>query len=222
MLNNLLQTLLDNGFTLLLQLLPGALLALKLFIFTIIFSIPLGIMLAIGRLAKFEPLAKTVQFYIWIIRGTPLMLQLIFAYFGIASFGLGLDRFYAALITFVLNYSAYFAEIFRGGIQAIDRSQYEGAEVLGLRKWQIMYRIILPQTIKIVLPALSNEFISLIKDTSLAQVIGIVEIFTLVKITASRDFVIYPFIVAAAFYLIMTLLITKIFEIMEKYYTYYE
>ena len=204
------------------QLLPGALAALELFIVTLIFSIPFGILLAMGRLCKFKSIAKTIQIYIWVIRGTPLMLQLLFVYFGLGSSGLNIDRFYAALITFVFNYAAYFAEIFRAGIQSIDRSQYESAAILGLNYWQTMYRIVLPQTIKRILPPIANEVITLIKDTSLAQVIGVLELFSMVKIAAARDFAIYPFFVAAIFYLVMTYIITSIFEYLERRYSYYQ
>jgi len=204
------------------QLLPGIVVALKLFILTMAFSLPLGIVLAVGRLANNKFITKTIQLYIWLMRGTPLMLQLIFVYFGIGNLGWNMDRFTAAVITFILNYSAYYAEIFRSGIQAIDRSQFEDAQNLGLNYWQTLWYIILPQTTKIVLPSIGNEVITLIKDTSLAQVIGISEIFTLIKIAATRDFVIYPFLIAATFYLCMTHIFTKFFNFLEKRYAYYK
>lgn len=218
----LVQNIIAACWPLLSQMLPGIIMAGKLFVLSLIFSIPLGVLLAMGRLSDLKAISGTVKFYIWIVRGTPLMLQLIFVYFGLDNFGVGLDRFSAAVITFVLNYAAYFAEIFRAGIQSIDRSQYEGAQVLGLNYWQMMLRIILPQTIKRVLPPVASEVINLVKDTSLAQVIGVIEIFTLVRITAARDFVVYPFVMAAFFYLSMTYLITKIFNRVEKSYSYYE
>jgi polar amino acid transport system permease protein len=205
---------------LLTQMLPGIITALEIFALTLVFSIPLGIIFALGRLTKIKIIAQAVQFYIWVVRGTPLMLQLIFVYFGLGN-EFSINRFVAVIITFVLNYAAYFAEIFRGGIQSIDRSQFESGEVLGLNYWQTFYWIILPQTIKRVLPPISNEVIALVKDTSLAQVIGIIEVFTIVRITAARDFVVYPFLVAAIFYLLMTYFITKAFELLEKRYAYY-
>jgi polar amino acid transport system permease protein len=204
------------------QILPGVKVALELFSLTLIFSIPLGVIIAMGRLSSLKIIAQVSRIYIYIVRATPLMLQLIFVYFGLGSLGLNIDRFLVAVITFVLNYAAYFAEIFRSGIQSIERSQFESAEVLGLSYWQTMRYIILPQTIKRILPPIGNEVISLIKDTSLAQVIGVVEIFTVVKITATRDFVIYPFLIAAVFYLLMTYIFTRIFMSLEKYYNYYE
>ncbi|HBC71667.1 MAG TPA: amino acid ABC transporter permease [Coxiellaceae bacterium] len=204
------------------QILPGIKVVFELFILTMVFSIPLGIILAIGRLSNCKILSKSIQIYIWVMRGTPLMLQLIFVYFGMGNLGINIERFPAAVITFVLNYAAYYAEIFRSGIQSIERSQFEGAEVLGLNYWQTMRHIILPQTLKRVLPPIGNEVVTLIKDTSLAQVIGIVEVFTIVKITAAREFVIYPFLIAATFYLIMTYIFTKVFDALEKHYAYYE
>jgi len=208
--------------TFFLQLIPGILVTLELFILTLLFSIPLGMILAISRVGHFKIIAQIVGFYVWIMRGIPLMLQLIFFYFGAIHLGLTCDRFLAAAVVFVLNYAAYFAEIFRAGIQAIDRSQYEGADVLGLNFWQIIRYIILPQGIKKVLPPLSNEVINLIKDTTLAQAIGVIEMFTTIKIIVARDFIVYPFVAAAIFYLIFTQLITKLFVKMEKYYAYYE
>ncbi|MDR1057599.1 MAG: amino acid ABC transporter permease [Coxiellaceae bacterium] len=204
------------------QLMPGLKVTLGLFILTLLFSIPLGIILAIGRVSSFRMLAPVISFYIWVMRGTPLMLQLIFFYFGAMHLGLNCGRFFASVVVFVLNYAAYFAEIFRAGIQAIDKSQYEGADVLGLNFWQTIYFIVLPQAIKKILPPLSNEVINLIKDTTLAQSIGVVEMFATLKVTVIRDFVIYPFIVAAGFYLVFTQLITKLFARLEKYYAYYE
>lgn len=143
------------------------------FIITIILSLPLGILMAIGRISKIAILRKAMYAYIYVMRGTPLMLQILFIYYGLPFIidGLKLPAFPAAIIAFVLNYAAYFAEIFRGGIQSIDRGQYEGAKVLGMTYVQTMRRIILPQVIKRVLPPVSNETINLLKDTSLVYIL---------------------------------------------------
>lgn len=205
-----------------LQLIPGVVTTVELFVLTLVIAIPLGVVFALGRISRFKIIARITGFYIWVMRGTPLMLQLIFFYFGAINLGLNVNRFIVTLVVFALNYGAYFAEIFRAGIQAVDKSQYEGADVLGLSSWQTMRYIILPQAIKKVLPPLANEVITLVKDTTLAQVVGVVELFATVKITVVREFVIYPFVVAAIFYLIFTQLITKLFIRLEKYYAYYE
>lgn len=197
------------------QFLPGIITALTLFSLTLVFAIPLGIITALARLSGHTWMAKTIQIYIWIARGTPLMLQLIFIYFGAGALGIPIDRFLAAVVTFTLNYAAYYAEIFRSGIQSIEISQFEAAQVLGSRYYQTIWQIILPQATKRVVPSISNEVINLIKDTSLAQVIGVMEIFSMVKITAARDFVIYPFLIATIFYLIMTYIFTRFFNYLE-------
>ena len=146
----------------------GLQITLKIFLITIVLSLPLGILMAIGRISKIAILRKAMYAYIYVMRGTPLMLQILFIYYGLPFIidGLKLPAFPAAIIAFVLNYAAYFAEIFRGGIQSIDRGQYEGAKVLGMTYVQTMRRIILPQVVKRVLPPVSNETINLLKDTS--------------------------------------------------------
>lgn len=198
------------------QFLPGIITALTLFSLTLVFAVSLGVIIALARLSSHAWIAKAIQIYIWITRGTPLMLQLIFIYFGAGALGIPIDRFLAAVITFTLNYTAYYAEIFRSGIQSIEISQFEAAQVLGSHYYQTIWRIILPQAIKRVVPPISNEVINLIKDTSLAQVIGVMEIFSIVKITAARDFVIYPFLIATVFYLIMTYIFTRFFDYLEE------
>jgi polar amino acid transport system permease protein len=206
----------------LLQLLPGIVATLELFILTLACAIPLGIVLALGRISRFKVIVRIVGFYIWIMRGTPLMLQLIFFYFGAIHVGINVNRFVAAVLVFVLNYAAYFAEIFRAGIQAVPCEQYEAAVVLGASRWRVAWAVILPQATKKILPPLANEVITLVKDTALAQVIGVLELFAAVKITVVRDFVLYPFAVAAAFYLIFTHVMTKLFARLEKHYGYYK
>ncbi|NLN87310.1 MAG: amino acid ABC transporter permease, partial [Syntrophomonadaceae bacterium] len=172
-------------------------------------------------LSKFAPLRVATQFYIWVFRGTPLLLQLLFIYFGLPLIGINIDRFPAALLAFILNYTAYLAEVYRSGIQSIDRGQFEAADVLGLSRWQTFYRIIMPQMIKRVLPPISNEVINLIKDTSLVYAIGISELLRVAKIAAVRDALFVPFIMAAIFYLVMTAVIQQTFKWLEDHYAYY-
>lgn len=201
--------------------LQGTTVTLKLFFLTLILALPLGVIFAIARLSKFKPLNIFMQFYIWIFRGTPLLLQLFFIYFGLAIIGIKLDRFPAALLAFVLNYAAYLAEIYRAGIQSIDRGQYEAADVLGLTRYQTMTKIILPQVFKRVLPPISNEVINLIKDTALVYAIGMSELLRVAKTAAVRDFSFTPFIVAAVFYLAMTGVIQQSFKWIESKFDYY-
>lgn len=200
----------------------GTVATLQVFVITIVLSIPLGLILALGRISKFKILRDVIGMYIWLLRGTPLMLQLFFVYYGLPNFGVVFDSMTAAGIAFVLNYAAYFAEIFRGGIQSIDRGQYEGAKVLGFTYWQTMRRIILPQVVKRVLSPVSNEAITLVKDTALVNVIGVGELLRAAKIAVSRDAVTSPFIVAAVFYLVMTFILTKLFNYLERRYAIYE
>ena len=202
--------------------LEGTLVTLKLFFFTLLLALPLGIVVAVARLAKFKPLSILMQFYIWIFRGTPLLLQLLFVYFGLIPLGITIQRFPAALLTFVLNYAAYLAEIYRAGIQSIDKGQYEGAYVLGLSRWQTLSRIILPQTFKRVLPPVSNDVINLIKDTGLVYIIGLSELLRVSRTAVVRDFNLMPFVIAAVFYLFMTGFIQQFFKWLESKYDYYQ
>lgn len=201
--------------------LEGTVITLQLFFLTLIIILPLGVFMALARLSKLKLLNGLTQFYIWVFRGTPLLLQLLFIYFGLGIIGIKIDRFPAALLAFVLNYTAYLAEVYRSGIQSIDRGQFEAADVLGLDRWQTLTRIILPQMIKRVLPPLSNEVINLIKDTSLVYAIGISELLRVAKIAAVRDAMFVPFIVAAVFYLVMTAVIQQTFKWLENRYAYY-
>lgn len=205
--------------------LDGSVLTLQMFFITIILSLPLGLVLALARISRFEFLRKPVGVYIWLFRGTPLMLQLLFIYFGlpfIPYIGVKLDDFPAAVVAFVLNYAAYFAEIFRAGIQSVDRGQYEGAKVLGLTYLQTMRRIILPQVIYRVLPPVSNETITLVKDTSLIYALAMNDLLRTTRGIVQRDFNTMPFVVAAVFYLLMTLVLTWGFQKLEKKYSAYE
>lgn len=209
----------------LLNLLPslfeGTALTLQLFFLTLVMSMPLGIIMSMARMSKFPPLNIFMQFYIWVFRGTPLLLQVLFIYFGLGTMGIKFGQMTAAVLAFVLNYAAYYAEIFRSGIQSIDRGQFEAADVLGLSRFQTMKTIILPQMFKRVLPPISNEVINLIKDTALIYAIGINELLRAAKIAAVRDFLFVPFIVAAVFYLVMTAGIQLFFKWLEARYDYY-
>ena len=161
--------------------LGGTVVTLKLFAFTLVMALPIGVVFAIARLSSLRFLNYLMQFYIWVFRGTPLLLQLLFIYYGLGIVGIKIDRFTAAVLSFVLNYSAYLAEIYRAGIQSIDRGQFEAADVLGLTRFQTMTRIILPQMFKRVLPPISNEVINLIKDTALVYAIGMSELLRVAK-----------------------------------------
>lgn len=202
----------------------GLQVTLKIFIVTIILSLPLGILMALGQISKIMPLRKFMGAYIYVMRGTPLMLQILFIYYGLPFIiqGLRLPDFPAALIAFVFNYAAYFAEIFRGGIQSIDRGQYEGAKVLGMTYIQTMRRIVLPQVVKRVLPPVANETINLLKDTSLVYILAMNDILRITRSIVQRDFDTTAFIVAAVFYLFFTFILTKIFSYLEKRYAVYD
>ncbi|MDD4666141.1 MAG: amino acid ABC transporter permease [Clostridia bacterium] len=202
--------------------LSGLEITLSIFSLTLLFSIPLGILVAVGRLSKLKPLVKVIEFYIWVMRGTPLLLQIIFIYFGLPIIGITFERFPAALIAFILNYTAYFGEIFRGGIASIDKGQYEAAKVLGFTSAQTFIRIILPQMIKIVLPSVANEVITLVKDTALVYVVGLGELLRSGKIASNRDASLVPLVMVGVFYLALTWVLTKLFQRIEKRYAYYQ
>lgn len=206
-------------------LLEGTAVTLQMFFVTIIISLPLGLLVAIGRISRFKLLKSFIGFYIWLFRGTPLMLQLLFVYYAlpfIPGISITLTDFQAALVAFVLNYGAYFAEIFRAGIQSIDRGQFEGAKALGMTYSQTMRRIILPQVIKNVLPPVSNETITLVKDTSLIYVLAMNDLLRTARALVQRDFNMMPFVVAGVFYLAMTFVLTKVFQKLEKRYNAYD
>ncbi|MCT9813313.1 amino acid ABC transporter permease [Acidovorax sp. Be4] len=212
-------------FSLLGPLSQGALVTIKLFVITLALAVPLGLTLALLRVSRFRTLARLVGGYIWLMRGTPLMLQMLFIYFAlpfVPVVGVRFDDFPAAVVAFALNYAAYFAEIFRAGIQSIDRGQYEGAKVLGLTYGQTMRRIVLPQIWPRILPPLSNETITLVKDTSLIYVLALNDLLRAARGIVQRDFTTTPFIVAACFYLVMTLVLTWGFQYLEKRYAKYD
>jgi polar amino acid transport system permease protein len=198
---------------------------LRVFLITLLLALPLGLAVALGRLSRWRGVAAALSGYIWLMRGTPLMLQLLFVYYAlpfVPVVGIKLDDFPAAIVAFVLNYAAYFAEIFRGGIQSIDRGQYEAAKVLGLTYSQTMRRIVLPQVVKRVLAPVSNETITLVKDTSLIYVLAMNDLLRIARGMVQRDFTTQPFVVAGLFYLVMTLVLTVGFARLEKKYAVYD
>lgn len=203
------------------QLFNGIQMTLAIFALTLLFALPVGFLLALGRMSKITPLRKALEFYVWLMRGTPLMLQLFFFYFALPHVGILLSDFAAAMVAFVCNYSAYFCEIYRSGIGAIPKGQYEAAHTLGMSYTQTMRRVILPQVVRIILPPLSNETITLVKDTSLVYVLAMNDLMRTTRNLVQRDFNIMPFIVAGAFYLLATLVLTILFNHLEKRYTKY-
>jgi len=195
---------------------------LSVFFLTLVLSIPLGILVALGRLSNFKPLVALMKFYIWVMRGTPLLLQIVFIFFGLPIVGITFDRYPAAIIAFVLNYAAYFGEIFRGGIESIDKGQYDAAKVLGFTPFKTYQRIILPQMIKIVLPSVANEVITLIKDTALVYVVGLGELLRAGKIASNRDASLVPLLLVGIIYLALTAILTTAFQKLEDRYSYYQ
>ena len=201
--------------------LEGLKITLSLFFITLIISIPLGILIAFLRLSKNKIISQMANIYILIMSGTPLLLQLIFVYFGLPLIGIIFDRFDAAIVAFSLNYAAYYAEIFRGGIQSIDKGQYEGAFVLGFSKFEMYRKIIFPQVTKRVLPAMSNEVITLIKDTAIVYAIGLNDILRIAQIAQNQQASIVPLIEAGAVYLLLVGILTIVFKRIENKYAYY-
>ena len=202
--------------------LEGTQVTLQIFFVTLIASLPLGLLAALGRISSIKPLSRFMEFYIWLMRGTPLMLQLLFVYFALPMVGIMLPDIAAALLAFTLNYAAYFAEIFRAGIQSISRGQYEAAKTLGLTHAQTMQRIIIPQMIRHVLPPVSNETINLVKDTSLIYILAMNDLLRVARTIVQREFDMTPFVVAAVFYLIMTAVLTWVFKRLEAHYGKYD
>lgn len=200
--------------------------SLLLFVLTLIFSMPLGLLVCFGRMSKIKPLSMVFDFVISVLRGTPLMLQLVVVFFGpYYVFGMNVSntwRFWAAIVGFSINYAAYFAEIYRSGIQAIPKGQYEAAEVLGYTKTQTFCKIIFPQMVKHVLPPVTNEIITLTKDTSLAFVLAYAEMFTLAKQVAASDASIAPLFVAGLFYYVFNYVVAFVMERLERKLAYYQ
>lgn len=205
-------------------LLDGMVTSILIFLLTLLFSLPLGLLIAFGRMSGFAPLRWLMKVYISIMRGTPLMLQLIVVFFGpYYIFGATLSpdyRFIAVIIAFSLNYAAYFAEIYRGGIEAIPKGQYEAAQVLGYSKFQTFFTIILPQVFRIILPSVTNEVITLVKDTSLSFVIAVPEMFTVAKQIAAADASIAALLVAGIFYYVFNVLVAFVMGRLENRYNY--
>lgn len=207
---------------LIMQMLEGTVTSLQVFFLTLLFSLPLGFVVAKGRMSRNFLLRGIVNLYIQIMRGTPLILQLIFVYFApYYVVGVSYDRFTAVIVAFVLNYSAYFAEIYRSGLQSIEKGQYEASKVLGFSKTHAFFYIVLPQVIKRILPSLGNEVVTLVKDTALAQTIGVSELFRVAQNAASRMFSTMPIFVAGVFYFVMNYIVSKLFDFFEKKLSYY-
>ncbi len=205
------------------QMLEASLVTLQVFFLTLILSIPLGFIVCFGRMSKNIVVRKVIEFYLLIMRGTPLILQLIFFYFAPSKlFGIAIPRFWAAILAFVLNYAAYFCEIFRSGIESIPVGQKEAATILGFTKIQTFFHISLPQVIKRILPPMGSECMTLVKDTALAQTIGVAEMFRLAQTATTREFSIVPIFVAGIFYLIMNGVVSVCFTHMENRLSYYD
>ncbi|WP_313581814.1 amino acid ABC transporter permease [Lacrimispora sp.] len=209
-----------------LQLAGGMWVSIQIFVVTLVFSLPLGLLVSFGRMSKNPVIQAIVKFYISVMRGTPLMLQLMVVYFGpYYLFGIKVGngyRLWAAFIGFVINYAAYFAEIYRSGIQSMPVGQYEAAKLLGYTKAQTFFRIIFPQVVKRILPSVTNEVITLVKDTSLAFSISVLEMFAVAKALASSQTSLIPFVAAGLFYYIFNLIVAIGMEYVEKRLNYYQ
>ena len=209
---------------------------LVLFFLTLLFALPLGMLVAQGRMSRHKWLSWPIRAYLLVMRGTPLMLQLFFFWYAPGYLAIALNinvnanglvqllfnnRLFSAVVAFTLNYAAYFCEIYRGGIESVSSGQREAADVLGFTHKQTFFHIILPQVIKKILPPMSNEFMTLVKDTALASTIGVAELFVLAKETTSAQATLLPIVVAGVFYLAMNALVSKGFSVAEKRFAYY-
>ena len=205
------------------KLLEGFSVNIYIFAITLLLAIPLGMFIAMGSMCKFKPLSYLTRVFVWIIRGTPLMLQLILFMYGPSLiFGYtGLSRINAALLAFVINYAAYFSEIYRGGIESISKGQYEAGYALGMSKVQVFFRIVFMQVVKRIVPPMSNEIITLVKDTSLARIIAVVEITQTAQNFVASKALIWPIFYSGAFYLIFCGALTLLFGYIEKKFDYY-
>lgn len=208
------------------QLAGGMAHSISIFVLTLLFSLPLGLLICFGRMSKYKPIQMLCKLYISIMRGTPLMLQLLAIYYGpFFIFGIKISlsyQFYAVIIAFSINYAAYFAEIYRSGIQSMPIGQYEAAHVLGYQRGQTFFKIILPQVTKRILPAATNEIITLVKDTSLAFAIAYAEMFTIAKRIVAKETTMVPFVVAGIFYYVFNLFVAFVMERAEKKLDYYK
>lgn len=204
-----------------LYILEGAIISIKVYVATIVFSLPLGMLCAMGKLSRIAPLRWLLELYTWVFRGTPLLLQISFVYFGLPFIGIELAKLPAACLAFIINYAAYFTEIFRAGIQSIEKGQYEAAKALGMNYNQTMKRIVIPQAIKVIIPPTGNEAVTLIKDTALCSVIALPEILRNTKSMVSAHVDVRGYFIAAALYLIMTFVIINVVKLVEKRFAYY-
>lgn len=204
------------------QVLEGLKVTLEIFTLTLILSIPLGIIVAVMRTSKSLILREISGVYVFIMRGTPLLLQIIVIFFGLPIVGVTFDRFPAAILAFTLNYGAYFGEIFRAGIMSIDNGQVEGAQVLGLSSKDIFFRIILPQAFKTVVPPVANEVTTLVKDTSLVYVVGIDELLKIGQMATNRQVSLVPLLIVGVVYLIVIATFSKVLKKIEEKYDYYK
>lgn len=211
--------------TISLNLLMGFIETLKIFFVTLLISLPLGLVIAFGSMSKIKPLKWFCTTFVWIIRGTPLMLQLIIVYYGpglIFGRGAGLDAYLSTFITFGINYACYFSEIYRGGIQSVSKSQTEAGLVLGMTKTQIFFRVVLLQVIKRIVPPMSNEIITLVKDTSLARIITFYELIFYAQRYIKNGGLLWPLFYTAVYYLIFTAILTLFFRWLEKRLSYFK
>lgn len=209
--------------TILPSMLSGLKMTAGVFILTIIGALPLGVIVSMALRSEIYLLRWLTNGYIWIMRGTPLLLQIVFVYYGLSLAHIAtFPRFEAAIFTFILNYAAYFAEIFRGGLQSVPQGQYDGAKVLGLSQFQTMRKIVLPQVVKIVMPSVGNEVVNLVKDTSLVYVIGLADLMRAGNIAASRDVTLVPYLMVGVLYLVLTIFATVIMRRIETNLNYYK
>ncbi|HEL1584464.1 TPA: amino acid ABC transporter permease [Streptococcus suis] len=204
------------------SLLKGAAVSLQVFVWVLVLSLPLGAILAFLMQIRFAPLRWLLHIYVLVMRGTPLLLQLIFVYYVLPSLGVNLERMPAILVAFTLNYAAYFSEIFRGGIEAIPAGQYEASKVLKFTPFQTIRYIVLPQVVKVVLPSVFNEVITLVKDTSLVYALGVSDLLLASRTAANRDASLAPMFIAGAIYLLMIGVVTLASKQIEKKFDYYK
>lgn len=211
------------------ELTSGSVKTLEIFFLTLLGALPLGLLISFGSMSRFLPLKGLMKTIVWIVRGTPLMLQLIIIYYGpgliLGSnvWGMGSEgRFVAVIVAFIVNYSCYFSEVFRGGIESIPQGQYEAGAVLGLNKRQVFFKIVLLQVVKRILPPMSNEFINLVKDTSLARIIAVYELIWAGQVFIKSDGIIWPLFMTGAYYLVFSGLLTIAFAKIEKKLSYFK
>ncbi len=205
------------------QMLDGSVMTLKIFFFTALFALPLGLLLTVGRMGKLRIISYPVRLFLLIMRGTPLILQLVTVFFLPPKlFGIHFERFTAAIIALSLNYAAYFAEIYRSGFESMPKGQYEAAAVLGFTKKQRFFKIILPQVIKKIIPPMGSEFMTLVKDTALVTAIGITELYLIATDAMSSKGSVIPIVIAGLFYLLMNTVVAQVFRLIEKKLSYYK